>query len=307
MRENSMSDQYASFEEDPGRSALDFGFLPPSAVQGPYTSTVQNIVNRQNIEMRGATETLLQPLHQISRRRIRELVAKQNNELFQFLQHPDRSPTTLGIAETIFRKFGQEAPLRTNTNYSITRDLRLDMSMNNVVQEIEESMRKAIDTSGSLLGLGQQLKWLFNQYKHVGDEVIRLEALLTQKTDVLDKLHQRQSLITSLKNNDALPELLDSFHKYTEMVFKESAFETTYLELSAAYKKWNILREFMTVKTLTDADHKEPLCAICLTDPITHTVAPCGHTFCTTCVRRLNVSCYLCRGTVRERVKLYFT
>jgi hypothetical protein len=307
MRKNSMSDQYASFEEEPEQSALDFGFLPPSAVQGPYTSTVQNIVNRQNIELRGATETLLQPLHQISRRRIRELVAKQNNELFQFLQHPDRSPTTLGIAETIFRKFGQEAPLRTNTNYSITRDLRLDMSMNSAVQEIEEGMRRAMDTSGSILGLGQQLKWLFNQYKHVGDEVMRLEALLTQKTEVLDKLHQRQNLITSLKNNEALPELLDSFHKYMETVFKESTFETTYLELSAAYKKWNILREFVSVQTLTDTEHKEPLCAICLTDPITHTVAPCGHTFCTTCVRRLNVNCYLCRGAVRERVKLYFT
>jgi hypothetical protein len=305
-----MADQYASYNDEPELQSLDFGFInPPMSTQGPYTSTVQNIVNRQNIELRASTETLLQPLHQISRRRIRDLVVKQNNELFQFMQHPDRSPHALGIAEAIFRKFGQEPPIRSpqTQNNSISRELRLDMSMNDAVKEIEEALQKATDCSGSILGISQQLKWLFNQYKIVGDEVMRLEALLTQKTEILDKLHQRQNLIMGLRNNDALPELLDAFHKYTAAVFKEAAFEATYMELSAAYKKWNLLREFVSVQHLMNSDVKEPLCSICLTDPVTHTVAPCGHTFCTACVRRLNVTCYLCRGTVRERVKLYFT
>jgi C-terminal peptidase prc len=83
--------------------------------------------------------------------------------------------------------------------------------------------------------------------------------------------------------------------------------ETTYKELAEAYKKWNILRELITFQNITSPDTKEPLCAICLADPITHTVVPCGHTFCTSCVRRINVSCYLCRGPVRERIKLFFT
>ena len=305
-----MSDQYASYNDEPELQSLDFGFInPPSNAIGPYTSTVQNIVNRQNVELRASTEAILQPLHQISRRRIRDLVVKQNNELFQFMQHPDRSPHVLGIAEAIFRKFGQDPPIRTSASQSISigRELRLDMSMNEAVREIEEAMQKATDSSGTVIGLAQQLKWLLNQYKTVGDEVMRLEALLTQKTEILDKLHQRQNLITGLRNNDALPELLDSFHKYTAAVFKEASFETTYLELSAAYKKWNVLREIVSVQHLMNSDVKEPLCAICLTDPVTHTVAPCGHTFCTPCVRRLNVTCYLCRGVVRERVKLYFT
>jgi hypothetical protein len=111
----------------------------------------------------------------------------------------------------------------------------------------------------------------------------------------------------TLKTNEALPALLDAFHGYSTEIFKEAHFETTYKELAEAYKKWNILRELITFQNLTSPDTKEPMCAICLADPITHTVVPCGHTFCTSCVRRMNVSCYLCRGTIRERVKLFFT
>jgi len=153
----------------------------------------------------------------------------------------------------------------------------------------------------------QQVKWAFQQYKTVGDEVMRLEALLTQKTGVLDKLAERQNLVLNLKTNDALPALMDAFGTYMGQIFEESHFETTYKELAAAYKKWNVLRDIISLHQSVNTEIREPLCSICLSEPVTHTVAPCGHTFCTGCVRRLNINCYLCRGSVRERIKLFFT
>jgi len=36
-------------------------------------------------------------------------------------------------------------------------------------------------------------------------------------------------------------------------------------------------------------------------------IVPCGHTFCGGCAKKQNTNCYICRGQIRERIKLYFT
>jgi len=296
---------YASVNEleDTDMNMLDTNFYSGNTTT-TYNITVQNILTRQNAEIKANTEPILQPLHQISRKRIRELIQRHNAELFKFME---KSPTPITIAENIFRKYGQEPPIINKSMPPISRDLALDTSLNMVLSEMDAAMSKDTGIPGSIQSIGQHMKWLFNQYKTVGEEVMRLEAFLNQKTEILDKHHQKLNTLMNLKNNEALPALLDAFHAYSVEIFKEANFETTYRELAEAYKKWNILREFISFQSITDTSTKEPLCAICLTDPITHTLVPCGHTFCTACVRRINISCYLCRGPIRERVKLFFT
>ena len=285
---------------------LDAQFLVGSH-HNSYGTTVQNILNRQNSEIKANTEPVLQPLYQVSRKRLRELVQRHNNELFKFLERPDRTPNSLGIAEVLFRKFGQEPPTVIRSTPPISRELMVDTSLNVVVTDIDAAMAKDTGIPGTLQTLTTHMKWAFQQSKVTGEEVMRLEALLNQKTEILDKHQNRLNAMMTLKANEALPSLLDAFHAYSTEIFKEANFETTYKELAEAYKKWNVLRELITFQNITSPDTKEPMCAICLADPITHTVVPCGHTFCTSCVRRMNVSCYLCRGTLRERVKLFFT
>jgi hypothetical protein len=266
-------DQYAPVDES---ELLDFSFFASDQIH-PYTSATHTMLTRANT----ANDVSLQPLHQIAKKRIRELVHKHTHTLFSF--HPD-----IVKADAVFEKFGQPIPVDTS------------------LPLIEESLKKACDASGALPLLTQQLKHLFQQYKVVGEEVMRLEALLGQKTALLDKLHERQNIVMNLKNNEALPGLLEAFGLYMTEIFKEANFEATYKELVQAHKQWNFLREILSVQQLM-SDKKDPTCSICLSEPVTHCVAPCGHTFCTGCVKRLTMSCYLCRGSVRERVKLFFT
>ena len=254
----------------------------------------------------------LQPLHQIGRKKIRELVAKQNNEMFSFLQHPDRTPSTIGIAETLFRRYGHDTPTYRGGS-SISRELNVDVSMNSVFAEVTAALEAAGSTDASasvppntLSILTNQLRWIFQQYKTTGEEVQRLEALLLQKTQILDKLQQRLPLITNLTTNDAYPPLLEAFQGYLQNAFRNSQIETTYRELVEAYKRWQVLRELVALPSLANSDSREPLCSVCITDSITHAIAPCGHTFCTNCVRRMSHQCYICRGQAREKVKLYF-
>jgi hypothetical protein len=247
------------------------------------------------------------PLHQVARKRVRELITKHNNTLLQFLIPDSKSTSMIRSAEDIFAKFGRDIPSIDRITTHLSQELKVDCSMNAVMEELDAAMTKACTATSPTLLLVQQVKWAFQQYKIVGEEVMRLEALLTQKTGVLDKLAERQNLVLNLKTNDALPALMEAFGTYMGQIFEESNFELTYKELTEAYKKWNVLRDIVSLHQSVSADLKEPLCAICLTEPVTHAVAPCGHTFCTGCVRRLNITCYLCRGSVRERVKLFFT
>ena len=290
-----MSNTYASVTNDVEDQSLDYGF--PSSVQmaTPYTSSLQTIFSRHVSEVNSAN-----PLHQISKRSIRDMIVRQNNELFEFMQHPDRSPSSLGIAEAIFRKYTHELPANSRF-HAISRELNLDVSMNPAIQAIETSIQVSLPT------LSQQLKQVFTLYKQAGEEVMRLEAQLAQKADMLDKLQQRIPLLTTLTNNDALPPLLEAFQAYMKEVFVSAKFEETYKELVESYKKWYLLREVVASQQAASSTALSPLCTVCITEPISHAVGPCGHTFCTGCVRRMSMSCFLCRGPVRDRIKLFLS
>lgn len=299
---------FASANHDTDETGpLDFGFLAGSG--SSYTTTTQNILTRQGSEIRSNVDIVMQPIHQVSRKRVRELITKHNNLLLQFLIPATEGPQGHAIrsAEDIFAKFGHDVPTIDRITTHLSKELNVDCSMNSALMEIDAAMSKACSATSPALLFVQQAKWAFQQYRSVGEEVMRLEALLTQKTGVLDKLAERQNLVINLKTNDALPALMDAFGTYMGQIFEESNFETTYKELTEAYKKWNVLRDIVSLHQSVQTETKEPMCAICLSEPVTHTVVPCGHTFCTGCVRRLNITCYLCRGSVRERVKLFFT
>lgn len=301
-----MSELYGSAdlnEEDEMRP-LEFTLDTPT-VPGPYSSSIQNIFARHCAEIRTQSETQIGSIHQISRKRLKDLIAIQNNELFKFLQKPDRTPHPNGIAEAIFRRYGHDIPSLNRTNTSISRDLNVDASMNSVITEINTQLERHGGTTYN--DLIQQLKWIFIQYRTIGEEILRIESILTQKTEVLDKLHQRMPMITSLSSNEVLPELLESFKKYLEQVFQDSKFEEYYIKLTELYKKWIVLREIIGLQQSIINDQNEPICSICIQDSVTHVIVPCGHTFCTGCSRKMNMVCYICRGNIREKIKLYLS
>ena len=294
----------AELQEGDDMSPLEFNLDAPSG-PGPYSSVVQNILSRHCAELRTQSESVLLPLHQISKKRLREVLTKQNNDLFRFLQRPDRTPNPAGIAETIFRRYGHDVPNLCRNSSAISREVNVDVSMNNAIVDIDSNLQRHGGTNTT--SLVAQLKWVFTQYRNLGEEILRLETLLLQKANVLDKLQQRMPLLTSLAVNDALPSLLEQFSVYLEKTFQDSKFEEVYKQLVEVYKKWLVYREIVNLQLATsDTPSTEPMCGICLTDSIAFAVVPCGHTFCTGCSRKMNMACYLCRGTIREKLKLYF-
>lgn len=292
-------------ENGDGDSIPDFTL--DTTVPGKFKSTISNILSKHCSEVKNVTEEVTHSISNIPKKKLRELIQKHNNELFSFMSRQDKTPYMIGLAETIFRRYGQEVPtIKGNNTNTILRDLNLDVSMCSVTSLFDEGIKK-LRGEGSLEDFLKQMRWIFNQYKNIGEEVLRLETILYQKIELLDKLNSRTQMITSLANNEVLPELIESFTKYADSVYKTTQIEDSYKELVEAYKKWNICRQIIAVNNYFKNETHDPQCAICLTDEVTTAIVPCGHTFCGNCVKKQNTTCYICRGTIRERIKLYFT
>jgi len=306
----SRSPQYASatWENGDGESITDFSL--DTTVPGKYKSTISNILSKHCAEVKLSSDDIVQPIISLSKKKLKELITRHNNEMFSFMSRPDRTPHMIGLAETIFRRYGHDVPsIKGNSSASVLRDLNLDASMCSVTAFFDEGLKQ--NTSATdVLGLDdflRQTRWMFNQYRIIGEEVIRLETVLYQKIDLLDKLNSRCPMITSLANNEVLPELIESFAKYADSIYKSTQIEDSYKDLVEAYKKWNICRQLISLHNNFRNETHDPQCSICLTDPVSMTIVPCGHTFCGNCIKKQNTTCYICRGTIRERVRLFFT
>jgi hypothetical protein len=295
----------ATWENGDGNSIVDFTL--DTNVPGKYKATISNILSKHCAEVKNTSEEITQTITTVSKKKLKELVLKHNNELFSFMARPDKTPSMIGLAETIFRRYGHDIPtIKGSNSNTILRDLNLDASMCTVVSSFDEGLKK-LKGEGGLDDFLKQTRWIFNQYKNIGEEVLRLETNLYQKIDLLDKLNNRMPMITSLGTNELLPDLIDSFRKYADSVYQSTQIEDNYKELVEGYKKWNICRQIISQYNNFKSEAHDPMCAICLTEPVSTAIVPCGHTFCSSCIKKQNTTCYMCRGTIRERIKLFFT
>lgn len=273
---------------------------------GKYKSTVGHILAKHCSDIKDQSEDIIYNVSATSKKKLKDLIVKHNNEIFSFMMCPDKVPKSLGVAETIFKRYGVETPLIKGTHPKLfLKDLNLDNSIEPIIDEFDEKLKKMKGNNG-LADFMKQMQWMYFQYKHIGEEVLRLETTLYEKIERLDKLHEKIPLITQLDTNDALPELIQSFTKYAQRIYEASHFEENYKDLVLAYKKWNICRQVVSVQGVIHHT-TEPQCTICLIEPISSAIVPCGHTFCSSCSKKQNTMCYICRGQIRERIKLYMT
>jgi len=274
---------------------------------GKMKSTMTTIFSKHGMEIKSMAEDVTQILIHTSKKKLKDLISKHNNELFTFMMHPEKLPSILHVAESIFRKYGQDAPtIKGHTTQQLLKDLNLNMSFEPIVEHFDEGL-KALKGEGSLQDFMKQFRWIMHQYRNIGEEVLRLETILFQKIETLDKLQHRVPLINGLAENDALPELISAFSNYATHVYTSCHFEETYKQLVEEYKKWNICRQLVTLPTMMTQVKSEPHCSICLLESISYAMVPCGHTYCGNCSKKQNTTCFMCRTQIRERVKLFLT
>ena len=267
----------------------------------PYTTTMNGVILKHLDEIKQRTAASVS-LPVGWKKRLRDFLSKKNTELLDFLTVSTASHSTLSKGDLLMKKFGASY---VQPNHASVREYVLDVSGENVVAELTKRLEE-LRTEDGLKDYLASVRFLFDQYREAGEQALAKEAELKAKLEVLDKVQGRLSAVLDLDPNERYAPLMEATEGYLESLYSKHAIEDTYKELIAAYRRFVALRDVILMTRTIQSNENEPLCTICLTEPVSFTLTPCGHTFCGTCVRRQVGTCFVCRGPFREKVKLFF-
>lgn len=267
----------------------------------PYTAALTGVLAKHTEEIKGKTMAALN-LPSGWKKRLRDFIAMKNGDLLDFLKVSVNSHPTLGPAETLLRRFGNPS---VSPSHPSVRDLVLDVSGTDHVAE----MNKVLETfrgESPLKDYASQTRIIFDEYRTAGDEILSAQAALKMKLDRLDRIQGRITGLLEIEGNEKYGNLMEATEEYLKKVYEDSAIEADYKALVQAYRKFAVLRDIVTMSRALVAQENEPICSICLHEPVQYALSPCGHTFCQTCLRRQAPTCFMCRTAIKDRVKLYF-
>ena len=129
----------------------------------------------------------------------------------------------------------------------------------------------------------------------------RLQARLTNIETTT-----KQVFALRIPNRETTPEFLDlqsALLRYIESQYAAMRIEDDYIEFCTQYDRFQTYRSILS---LMQPRPTQPTCVVCMTEPVSAAVIPCGHTFCSRCCGTQRGTCYICRTPVRERQRLYF-
>jgi hypothetical protein len=270
----------------------------------PYSSAVNSMIHKHTEEIKGRAATLLH-LPSGWKRRLRDFVSTKNNELLDFLKLNVPSHNVLGPGEILLRRFGNP---QVSPNHVSVRDMVMDVSGAGEATLADlNSHLEQFKADGNLTNYANQTRVIYEEYKEAGDEVLKQQLALKQKLDKLDRIQNRIAGLLEVDANDKYQPLMESVEQYLKKVYQDCEIEQEYMKLVTAYRRFATLRDVVTMSRSLLSYESEPLCSICLNEPVTYAITPCGHTLCQTCMRRQSNQCFFCRGPIREKIKLFFS
>jgi hypothetical protein len=280
-----------------GFSSADFQDAEEITSGEPIQGMVQNILGHHLRENVAPVQ-----VHINWRKRLREMMTQQNEKILCFLTRPVTEHSLLGPVETILRKYSIRQEVGTS-NIKTCRQLLTDISGSSAHQDIADAL--ASKGTSSLTQIKEQINTLIEMYKSTGQSLMEEENRLKMSLEKIDKIQKRVTTIMELQENEATTELNSSLERYLAVSFRETDIETTYMNIIKLYQRHLFLREAIQMFKVTQDTH-EPPCPICLEDSVGMAISPCGHTFCSTCSKKMVNECGMCRGKIRDRLKLFF-
>jgi len=293
-------------------SPADFGDadeLRPTAVMfdaigngsaNQYTTAVNGILVKHIDEIKQKVSTTIS-MPGGWKRKLREFLGQKNTELLDFLNLSVQSHPTLSKGDLIMKRFGQ-----ITSNQANVREYILDMSGSNVIQEYTAQIT-GMRTDDGLKDYLQVTRFLFDQYREAGEEALQQEHALRGKLEIFDKIQIRIAAILDIDQTASYDGLLEASEAYLRSIFDKNEIKGAYMSFIAAYRKFISIRDIIVMSRTIHSNENEPLCTICLKDQVSYTISPCGHTYCTNCSRRQVGTCFICRGNIRDKVRIFFS
>lgn len=263
-----------------------------------YSTTINNTLDRHIYEVREKVQVPSVTSNQW-RRRLREFLTVRVKDLLSFASKPLAKHPTLGPTDVLIRKFGRSNFI---ANHHTLREVALDLSGINIISLVEDGLKQFPHT---LKGFQEQTRYLFDMYRESADEIVRQDTVLQSRLSTFDKIQARVTGLADLQMNEEYETLVTATEAYLKRIFNENDIEAVYISLVEAYRKFLLLRDIVHMRRLADSIEAQPLCNICFDESIQFAITPCGHTYCATCIKKQFNHCYVCRGQVKERIRLF--
>jgi hypothetical protein len=285
-----------------GFASANFEDADDSRPSGSYNEALEGIQGIVQTSMGRHIKESLNPLPAPNwRKHLREMMIKQNETVLAFLVRPAVEHSIVGPVEALLRRYA----IRQEVDQNSIRSFREICDISGSSQE-ELALCVASKGSSTIPEIKAQVIALIELYKETGNKLMDAENELKNKVDRMEKIQKRVSTIIDLQTNEATPELVASLEKYLAITFRDMDIESQYKSIIKLYQKHICLREAIQLFKTSHLT-QEPLCPICLHESIATAISPCGHTFCSTCAKRMASECGVCRGRIRDRLKLFFT
>lgn len=267
----------------------------------PYSDASTGLLDKHTEEIRGKVAAALGTPPAEWKRRIRDFIAYQNTEILNFLNLRVEDHTTLGPGEALLRRFGN--PQVTPSHPSV-RDFVLDTSGEDVIADISEAIEH-FRGQGGLKDYIAATQLIYSEYRLAGEELLRQQAALDQKLDRLNKIQSKIATLFEVEENEEQGQLIEAAEKYLKRVYENNHIAEEYRGLIAAYRRFTLLRSVISMTSDLKDKSDDHLCSICMQDPVTFVATPCGHCYCGPCLRKQGRTCCICRGDIKDRVKLF--
>ena len=205
----------------------------------------------------------------------------------------DSQPDSFMEAASLNSEFGSAAP-----------------ELDDAVADLSARLMSLCSDRSAFDNFKGQLVYLLDSYKTVGRELKKAESTLRAKLEEFDKLKSDVSiLLRAGDGGDEFMALQEAYLTYVKKRYSGTDLDESYKSCLNLHKKWALLRDLvLSVRIAGSGCGGAPTCGICLEDPISHALANCGHTFCSSCLRQIGRTCPNCRKAIHNpAIKIFFT
>jgi hypothetical protein len=260
--------------------------------------TARSLQQRFMNEVQGASGSDERDWLRVWRKKIREPITRFNDAFFDFLikDREGKDQESITKMKQLIVRMSNNIPA---SGRSYFPELGWDISMNTVKQELEE------DLDINLEEFKESQKKLLRVYSETLKDLFTVDARLQEKITKMNQVVDKVQAIMQLEANSELDAMAEPTANYLGAILKNNDISSDFVHFMITYKHWIALYDTIQLSQVA-APNGPPTCCICTVADITHAMIPCGHTFCSGCINKQMSLCYLCRTSVRDRLKLHF-
>lgn len=260
--------------------------------------TARSLQQRFMNEVQGASGSDERDWLRMWRKKIREPITRFNDAFFDFLikDREGKDQESITKMKQLIVRMSNNIPA---SGRSYFPELGWDISMNTVKQELEE------DLDIHLEEFKESQKKLLRVYSETLKDLFAVDARLQEKITKMNQVVDKVQAFMQLEANSELDAMAEPTANYLGAILKNNDISSDFVHFMITYKHWIALYDTIQLSQVA-APNGPPTCCICTVADITHAMIPCGHTFCSGCINKQMSLCYLCRTSVRDRLKLHF-